>query len=275
MKSVIRAFGSKNSCNDPAFRVISPTVALPNSPNSKVAYLNSRVDDALPASKAAQYEMALRLLARELAAAKEKERQKIADQLHDGLGQDILVAKFRLGQLADELPSQYREAIRAINETIDVVIRETRCIIQDLCPQQLFEFGLSSALQSLASEIRTRYGLNCTTKLESPPKPLQEDIQLVVFAAVRELLVNVVKHAQASTAKITMKCRPDFIIVEVSDNGRGFSHKRFALSDLSTGHFGLFSVRSRLVPLGGSLRMISRVGKGTRAIVAVALKGEM
>ena len=274
MKSVIKAFDAKKFRGDPAFRVISSTGALLNG-LKKVTYLNRMEDDAAPAHKAAQYEMALRLLARELAAAREKERQKIAEQLHDGVGQDILVAKFRLGQLADELPSQYRDAIRAINETIDVVIHETRCIIQDLCPQQLFEFGLSSALQSLANEIRTKYGLNCTTQLESPKKPLQEDIQLVVFAAVRELLVNVVKHAQASTAKVTMKCRPDFIVVEVSDNGRGFSHKRFALSDLSTGHFGLFSVRSRLVPLGGSLRMVSRVGKGTKAIVAVALKGEV
>ena len=167
---------------------------------------------------------------------------------------------------------QYRDAIHYINEIIDVVIRETRGMIQDLYPQQLFELGLPSALQSLATEMQSKYRLICTTKLESPSKPLHEDVQLVVFAAVRELLVNVVKHAQAATAKVTMKCRPGFIVVEVCDNGRGFNPDRLPLSDVSTGHFGLFSLRSRLVPLGGSLRMVSRLGKGTKAILTVSLK---
>jgi signal transduction histidine kinase len=274
MKSAIRVYSQKRALLDPVLSMISPDVAPPIGQDlGKVTYLKVRTEhEATPLDKAAKYEMALRLLARELASARERERHKIADQIHDGMGQDILVAKFKLGQLAEELPLQYRDAIHDINEIIDVVIRETRGMIQDLYPQQLFELGLPSALQSLATEMQSKYRLICTTKLESPSKPLHEDVQLVIFAAVRELLVNVVKHAQASTAKVTMKCRPGFIVVEVCDNGRGFNPDRLPLSDVSTGHFGLFSLRSRLVPLGGSLRMVSRLGKGTKAILTVSLK---
>jgi signal transduction histidine kinase len=221
----------------------------------------------------AKYEEALKTLARELSRVKEKERQKIAEQLHDEFGQDLLVAKMRLAELMIRLPSQYRGSVEGVAEIITGLIRHTRAVIHELYPQQLCETGLTAALQSLAEEIQTKHGLICTAKIELTSRRLKDEVQEVLFRAVRELLLNVVKHARASRAKIALTCSPDFVVIEVCDDGQGFDRHKSALSNLSIGRFGLFSVRARLAQLRGNLRIFSRVGKGTRAIITLPTDG--
>jgi signal transduction histidine kinase len=228
---------------------------------------------AVTPANVAKYEEALKTLARELECVKEHERQKIAEQLHDEFGQDLLVAKMRLAELMIRLPPQYRGSVEGVGEIITGLIRHTRAVIHELYPQQLCETGLTAALQSLAEEIQTKHGLICTVKIEFTSRRLKDEVQEVLFRAVRELLLNVVKHARASRAKIALTCSPDFVVIEVCDDGQGFDRHKSALSNLSIGRFGLFSVRARLAQLRGNLRIFSRVGEGTRAIITLPTDG--
>jgi signal transduction histidine kinase len=221
--------------------------------------------------KAAKYEEALKALARELTSVKENERQKIAEQLHDHFGQDLLVAKMKLGQLLERLPPQYIGYVEEIEEIIGELIHHTRTVINELYPEHLCEIGLTAALQSLVDEIQTKHGLICTANLDLTPNELKDEVQQVLFRAVRELLFNVVKHARASRVKIVMTRKPGSVVTQVCDDGRGFDCHKTVLSDLSISRFGLFSIRARLAPLRGHLRIFSNVGKGTKAIITLPI----
>jgi signal transduction histidine kinase len=100
---------------------------------------------------------------------------------------------------------------------------------------------------------------------------LNDELQQVLFQAVREVLFNAAKHASASRIEITVRRTSSSMAIEVRDNGRGFVQGRPSSSGLSVGRFGLFSVRARLAVHGGSLRIISRRAKGTRAVIALPL----
>jgi signal transduction histidine kinase len=219
----------------------------------------------------AKYEEALQTLARELSRLKEKERQKIAEQLHDEFGQDLLVAKMRLAELMIRLPPQYRGSVEGVAEIITGLIRQTRTAIAELCPGYLCETGLRAALQSLTEEVQKKHGLTCAARLDLIPKRLKDEVQQILFRAVRELLFNVVKHAQASRVEIVVTRNVGSLTIEMCDDGRGFDCRRNGFSDLSIGRFGLFSVRADLAPLGGDLRIFSRVGKGTKAIITLPI----
>lgn len=219
----------------------------------------------------ARYETELNRLACTLAAVKEDERHKIAEQLHDEFGQELLLAKLKLGQLSDALPQQHRLCVNEIIGIISNAIRHTRTVIHELYPQWLYELGLKAALQSLAEEFQLKHGLICATSLDEAPNPLKEQIQQVLFRAVRELLLNVTKHAEATRAEIFLRSKPNLVVIEVCDNGRGFNYPKTASTSLIQGRFGLFSVRAELASISGSLRIISHAGKGTRAIITTLL----
>jgi signal transduction histidine kinase len=226
---------------------------------------------ALASADVAKYELALKTLSRELSRVKENERHKIAEQLHDEFGQDLVVAKMRLAELMIRLPPEHRSCVEGVGEIVCGLIRRTRMAIADLSPQHLCETGLRAALQSLAEELQTKHGLACTARLDLMPKRLKDEVQQILFRAVRELLFNVVKHAYASRVEIVVTRKLGTVAIEVCDDGRGFDRHKTAFSDLSIGRFGLFSMRADLEPLGADLRIFSRVGKGTRAIITLPI----
>jgi signal transduction histidine kinase len=100
---------------------------------------------------------------------------------------------------------------------------------------------------------------------------LKDEVQQILFRAVRELLFNVVKHARASRVEILVTRNVGSLTTEVCDDGRGFDRHKTVFSDLSIGRFGLFSVRADLATLGGGLRIFSRIGKGTKAIITLPI----
>jgi two-component system NarL family sensor kinase len=234
-------------------------------------YLGRTSSQELPASvNVTKYEAALNALACELARAKEKERERMAERLHDEFGQDLLVAKMRLGQLFNTLPRRYGGSLKGIADIITDLIRHTRSAMEELSSQTLCERGLKSALQSLAKDLKAKHGINCLAELDAVPDLMKEETGRVLFRAARELLFNVVKHAGASQVKILAVRKAGSVVIEVSDNGRGFDRHKMPLSDLSIGRFGLFSVRADLASIGADLRIFSRLGKGTRATITLS-----
>jgi signal transduction histidine kinase len=217
-----------------------------------------------------RYEEAIGALLTRLTFVRDQERQKIANELHDQIGQNLALAKMRLGALKGRLPKKYLALVEEVGALIDHTIKDTRSLIHGLCPQLLGEMGLEAALSWLVEQIQVKYGLPCSLEITSLPRSLSQEVQVVIFQAVRELLINAAKHAHAHRVKVICACEEGFLRIQVLDDGQGFDDGR-DISQSEFGRFGLFSIRARLAPLGGNLDIDSRVGAGSRVSISVPL----
>jgi PAS domain S-box-containing protein len=205
----------------------------------------------------------LRALVAELERAEERERRRLAAELHDYLAQMLSVTRMTLDRARrfardGELKDLLTEARSAMDRSIDY----TRTLIAELSPRVLYDLGLPPALQWLAEQMR-RHGLEVTIE-GSDELPLGEDQAILVFQCVRELLWNVVKHANTDSARVSYRLENGCLLLSVSDEGRGFAAAATAdKADLPTG-FGLFSIRERFELQGGKFKVESRPMKGTR-----------
>ena len=213
----------------------------------------------------------VRSLAAELGRVRDKERQKIADDLHDHIGQNLVLAKIKLDSLKASLGAEQGALVSGIVELIADTIKDTRSLIHELHPEWLCDGSLEQGLNWFAEQTEARYGLRCITEVAAVPQPIRKDIQEVLFHGVRELLVNVAKHARASVATIICGCEKDWIFTRVVDNGRGFDPSKILASEPNTGGFGLTIIRARLGAIGGNLSIDSRAGAGTSITIALPL----
>ena len=212
---------------------------------------------------------ALRNLAAELSLTQEKERRQIADDLHDHIGQNLILAKMKVGELKTLLPAPYPALTEQISTMLDQSIKDTRSLIYDLCPQVLYEIGLEAAIDWLVEQAQTKYGLRCVAEVKPLQTPIREDRRVILFQALRELLVNVAKHARATEAKVMLEGDEATVKIHVIDNGCGFDPSSLTLPISAGRGFGLFSIRERLALLGGELKIESTPAQGTRATVAL------
>lgn len=210
-------------------------------------------------------------LAAELGRVREREREKIAGDLHDQIGQNLVLAKMKLDALKSSLGNEYSALVTGISDLINHTIKDTRSLIHELHPESLSALSLKEAVQWLAEQTEGKYGLRCIAEFASLPKPLKKDIQEVLFQAVRELLVNVAKHAGASEVRIISGCEKSRIRILVVDDGRGFDPSMSFSPSPKTGGFGLMIIRSRLGLIGGNLYIDSHAGAGTSVTITLPL----
>lgn len=215
----------------------------------------------------------LRTLASELLMAEESERRRISVDLHDNVSQSLAVAKLRLDALLD----QARECdmigpIREVRKLIDESIQQTRALMTELSPSVLYELGFEPAVEWLTEQVRTKHGIAVRFESDLRNRRLDQDVQILLFQAVRELLINVVKHAKAIEASISIREFGDHLRIMVRDDGVGFDVSRIDAGVDAEGGFGLFSLRERLQYFGGRLKVTSRSGKGTFVTVEIPRK---
>jgi PAS domain S-box-containing protein len=218
------------------------------------------------------YQEQLRSLASQLSLTEARERKRIAADLHDRIGQALALTRIRLGTLKAGTVSARR--IESIDETIrliEVTIREVRTLIFELSSPLLYEVGLKAALEQMMEQFQDQHGIPISLEDDGRPKPVSIDGSVVLFQAVRELMVNVVKHADARRIHVSMNRRSDRLEITVQDDGGGFDVGREAFKPGRQGGYGLFSIRERLEYLGGSLSVESVPGRGTRAALALGL----
>ena len=149
----------------------------------------------------------------------DEERTRIARDLHDRLGQTLALAKINLGELRESLPVEHVSLTDKIRDLLDQTIKDTRSLVLDICPQVLYQFGLETAMDWLVEQVQAKYGLRCVVEKTRPLKPLKDNIQIVLFQAVRELLLNVAKHARATEARIILEGGQDSVKIQVVDDG--------------------------------------------------------
>jgi signal transduction histidine kinase len=213
------------------------------------------------------YQEQLRSLASDLSLAEENEKRRLATELHDQVGQILALAQIKLGALRESASTTALAApLEEIRRLLEQSIRFTRSLTFELSPPILYDLGFEAAVEWLADMMQEQQGLPIEINRNGyPPQPLNEEIRVLLFQAVRELLVNVVKHAKASRVQISMAKEGRFLKVTVSDDGVGLS------PEVSQG-FGLFSIRERLKYLGGQLELVSEPGQGAQVAMTVPLK---
>jgi PAS domain S-box-containing protein len=242
-----------------------------------LTYIRDITNRKLNEEKLREYQESLRQLANELNTTEERERKRFAADLHDHIGQSLVLAKLelgRLGELTNPFDGNVRSVIERLDDTIDQAIHETRSLTQDLSPQVLYTFGFDAGLQWLAENMQDRYDLICHIEGGKQPSPLSGDAAVVAFQTVRELLINVVKHAGVKEAHVYVTQGENAAVIHVEDEGKGFVPEELALPRSHGGGFGLFSIRERLAVLGGSLAIHSSPGKGTSAQVVIPVPAD-
>jgi signal transduction histidine kinase len=219
------------------------------------------------------YHDKLRSVSSELFLTEERERRQIASDLHDRIGQSLAMSKIALGALRQSVSSsELAEAVDKIHRLIEQTIQDTRTLTFEISPPVLYELGLEAALEWLVKQFRIQYNLRIRLDNDGQPKPVDESLRVIIFRAIRELLVNITKHARAQNIEVSIRRDGGNINITVQDDGIGFDGSQIDYNKDETKGFGLFSIRDRLSHLGGHLDIESQPGKGTRVTLVSPLR---
>jgi signal transduction histidine kinase len=214
------------------------------------------------------YQEQLLSLASELLLTEERERRRLATDLHDSIGQVLAIAKLKLDTLQSTSPMPgSNEDLNEICELVGQATEQTRYLTFELSPSVLYQFGLEAAVESLVERVQQQHNLSIQFTACGQPKPLPEELRVLLYRAVQELLVNIVKHARARRVTISIGRENDYTQILVADDGMGFDLTEID-SHHTAGKFGLFSIRERLHHLGGRFEVVSKPGQGTKVTVA-------
>jgi len=212
-----------------------------------------------------QYRKDLKKVSAELMLAEERERQRLAEDVHDGLGQALFRARMKVDQLAIA-DARAKEVGTILEEMAGMMNTMTF----ELSPPVLRKLGLRAAVKWLARDMQKRYELVVEIANDEQDIPIDEPVALILFRSVREVLINVAKHAQTNRANLSLRRIDHRLQIEIEDHGRGFN-----VADQShhveSGHFGLFSVRERMEYVGGTFMIQSAPGAGARVILTAPL----
>jgi signal transduction histidine kinase/ligand-binding sensor domain-containing protein len=210
---------------------------------------------------------------RQLIASQEAERKRIAGEMHDSLGQRLVVIKNLIGLL---LRAKNKAALGSadgdiqtmteISDEASLAIEETRGISYNLRPFQLDRLGLKKAIEAMVRTAGAASGIQFSTELDDIDEFFPEDLRINFYRIVQESLGNIMKHAQASVASVRAQMASSSLTLTIEDDGVGF-HTTDRSSNTPGGGFGLTGIGERARLLGGELKLKSTPGRGTTIIV--------
>jgi len=208
----------------------------------------------------------LRSMTATLALSEQRERRRLAETLHDRIGQKLAMVSMKLGGViavtADETGLRMLADIRGL---VSGVISDTRTLTFELSPPVLYELGLSPALGWLAEQVGASTGLVVEFREGAcDVSGIGEELRVLLYQSVRELLMNVYKHAGAQWVCVAVSGGEGRIAITVEDDGKGFDPDRAVERARDHMCFGLFSIRERLEYIGGSMAVSSAAGRGTK-----------
>ena len=250
------------------------TVSLLRAAGGAPQYVIAMIADITHRKKAEEdisaYQEQLQSLASELSLTEERERHRLATDLHDHIGQALAVSKIKLGVLQRSVtaPDQAKP-LGEVRELIEQMIQDTRSLTFELSTPVLYELGFEAAVEWFAKHVRSQHGIMVDVRQDMEPILMDDEIKVLLFRSVRELMINIVKHAQARNARVTIRRENDNINIEVEDDGVGIKDLMRDPSLKSISGFGLFSIRERLHYLGGRVQAESEPGHGTKITLVV------
>ena len=216
----------------------------------------------------------LKSLVSQLSLTEERERRRMATELHDQISQTLVFSKIKLDELHQSATSsELTKALDEICNNINQVIQDTRTLTFDLSSPILNEIGLEAAVAEwLDVQVREKHGIETEFVDDGQQKPLDGDIRALLFRNVRELLVNVIKHADAHKVKVSFRRVNEHIHIDVEDDGKGFDSIKAISTGIEDTKFGLFSIRQRLEQLGGQFEIDSEEKRGSKIMMTAPLK---
>jgi len=221
-------------------------------------------------------EKQLHSLSTQLLRAQETERKRISRELHDELGQSLLVMKLRLDFIGENLLSHQTGLKRECEEGIqyiDQAIENIRRLSRDLSPTILEDFGLSAALRWLINNFAKRYNMKVMMDMTDIDSLLPPHSHIVVYRTVQEVLTNIGKHSQAKNVSISISENNDSIAFSIVDDGIGFDEALMDAKGPEAKGLGLETMKGRCRMVGGVLEIWSKEGKGTRIALSVPVRG--
>lgn len=228
-----------------------------------------QAEDALRAS-----ERELHFLSSQLLNAQEKERRRLSIELHDELGQSLMVLKLKLRSIREGLPTDQArlkaecdDVIGYINEVTENVRRLSR----DLSPSILEDLGLSAAIRWLVDAFTKHSNIGCSLDMMEMENLFSQEGQITIYRIIQECLTNIAKHAQATLVSIVIRKQDGRVFFNVEDNGKGFNIREAFSQDPGKKGLGLAAMYERTRMLGGSLDIWSKEGEGTRITFTVPL----
>jgi signal transduction histidine kinase len=218
----------------------------------------------------------LRALSSELMLTEQRERRKIAGELHDHIGHLLSNAAIRLGILKKSVEEKkVMDQLNMVHSFIDQSIQGTQSLIFEISPPILYDMGLEAALEWLMEKTEEQYGLRTGFQSDANITPIEEDLRVLIFQLTRELVFNAVKHAKAENLQVSVKQDEENIKVNVTDDGIGFDSETIGREGSKSGGFGLFSIRERIKIWGGTIEIDSQPNKGTSVTMTISLRNHM
>ena len=223
--------------------------------------------------KILEHQQRLKDLANELIISEETVRKQIAEDLHDNVGQMLSSSRMQLSRVIDaEQDPEMTIRLKSISKALLKSTQSTREAIFNLSPPQLSEIGLYSAVHDwMDRQIDSKYDIGTSISGESELFYLEDSTKYLLYRSIKELMMNVLKHAQASQMKVDFKRKGAVLKVTVEDNGIGFNYRPELLNQKNMS-YGLFSIQERLTDLGGSFAIDSVINKGTKATISIPIK---
>ena len=208
----------------------------------------------------------LRALAVELSLVEDRERRSLARDLHDDVSQILAVTKIKLKSIEKlEKVNELKDRLNEVYALLDRVHLTIRSMTFQLSPPLLNELGFIPALQWLANEMHKLYGLHVTVTEDGKRPHISFAVSVILFRAVRELLINVAKHAKVTTAKINVKHTSNYIHIFVEDDGVGVDKNilKKQIKNQQSNQFGIMNICERMHYLGGKMLIHSKQKSGT------------
>jgi len=214
----------------------------------------------------------LQNLTAELSLTEERERRRLATDLHDSVSQSLALSIMKLDILNQSQPAENEtRQLSQIRQQLNQTLSVTQDLMFELCPPILHQFGLGAAIQQLIWQMQKDHGIAIDYEEDKAEKPLSDDLSYFLFRSTREFLMNVIKHARATHAKVFVRRTGGMIQVQVIDDGKGFTELDWYPVEGKAGGFGLFSIRERVHQIGGCCEIQSRPGIGTIVSLSVPL----
>jgi PAS domain S-box-containing protein len=218
----------------------------------------------------------LRCMTSQLLTAQEEERQRLALELHDDLGQSLMILKMQLRAIQRKAPpesAEIRESLEDPLNFINEVIERIRRLSHNLRPAILEELGLTAAVQHLFEEF-SRQDIYVTMDLVDTEGLFSPEAQLNIYRICQESFNNITKYAQASQVSVSIKRQDGGVAFQVADNGRGFDHQQVINEHITNRGLGLTAMDERARMLEGSLKIWSQEGQGTKITLIVPIQGK-
>jgi signal transduction histidine kinase len=208
--------------------------------------------------------------------SQEAERKRLAAELHDGLGQDLLVANNELQQFMQE-NTESREELKQVASLVQESIQSVREISSNLHPHHLDRLGFCAAVEAMTENIARSTGLTIQRSCDAIDRLLPKETEIHVYRIIQEALSNVVRHASAKNVSVQVKKHSDSIEITVTDDGKGFDvhetleRRPSRLSREGLHGFGLSSMTERVRIVGGTMKIESTPGLGTKVQVSLPI----